>query len=243
MRQTPHFRTCPFPVLLVWGLLCAALLTGCGTKVGNTLSNDVNLDLASQPVVQVDNWVRLSPVQVYVQPDAGPLSPPKALFMPFRVTQQMEQASAVGNNISRLIWQTWLQNRVFGTIEFAATNTPYRPDVALAMGAQRGADLVVGGYVTHYFDGGTVGDTVVSIAIEIYDVHSGNLMWSMAQGGVMPRSTVSDYLLFATKSRMPTDPAAAVLAALGQSMGIQVRNWVSPQPPQRPWYQPQPKAF
>lgn len=224
-------------------LLAVLALAGCGTQTGQTLSNDVNFDLASQPVIQVDNWVRASPVQVYVHPDVGPQSPPKALFLPFRVTQQMEQASVVGNNISRLVWQTWLQHKVLDTIEYAYSAPPYRPDVALAMGAQRGADLVVGGYITHFIDGGTVGDTSVSIAIEAYDVRTGNLLWSMAQGGGMPRSTVSDYLIFATKSRMPSDPSAAVIATLARDMGLQIRNWTNPQPPERPWYKPQPKAF
>lgn len=218
-------------------------LAGCGTPVGRTLSDNVDLDLASEPVIQVDNWVRRSPVQVYVHPDISPATPPKALFLPLRVTQQMEEASAVGANISRLIWQTWLQNKVLGTIEFANTNTPYRPDLALALGAQKRADLVVGGYITHFLDGGTVGDTVVSLSIEAYDVRTGNLMWSMAQGGTMPRSRVSDYLIFATKSRMPTDPAAAVIAALAADMGLKIRNWATDQPPEKPWYKVEPEAF
>ncbi|MEG1610416.1 MAG: hypothetical protein RR317_04460, partial [Bilophila sp.] len=146
-------------------------LTGCGEAM-HTLSDSVDFDLASQPTVRFDNWVRVSPVQVYVHPDIAPATPPKALFVPFRVTQQMENATSLGHNISRMVWQGWLQHKVLGTIEMAQTNQPYRPDIALALGRQRGADLVIGGYITHFIDGGTVGDSVVSIASEAYDVHS-----------------------------------------------------------------------
>lgn len=245
MRHLP-FLSCRAAMLPAVAALVLSL-SACGGPVGRALSDNVDLDLASQPTIQIDNWVRLSPVQVYVHPDVSPETPPKALFVPFRMTQRMEEASAIGSNVSRLVWQTWLQNRVLGTIEFSTTSTPYRPDIALALGRQRGADLVVGGYITHFLDGGTVGDTVVSIAIEAYDVRSGNLLWSMAQGGTMPRSTVSDYLILATKSRMPADPAAAVISAISRDMGLKVRAWADPQAPQpeeeKPWYIMEPKAF
>lgn len=245
MRHVP-FSLCRFAVRPAVAALILSL-AGCGGPVGRALSDRVNLDLASQPTIQIDNWVRLSPVQVYVHPDVSPETSPKALFVPFRVTQRMEEASAVGVNVSRLVWQTWLQNQVLETIEFSTVGTPYRPDLALALGRQRGADLVVGGYITHLLDGGTVGDTAVSIAVEAYDVRSGNLLWSMAQGGTMPRSRVDDYLILATKSRMPTDPAAAVISAIARDMGLKVRAWADPQaqPPaeEKPWYSTEPKAF
>lgn len=225
-------------VILV--LISLFSFTGCA---GSGLSDSVDFSLASQPAIYLDNWVRLSPVQVYVHPDIAPPVPPKALFVPFRVTQQMENATPFGLNISRMVWQSWLQNKVLNTIEMAQTTQPYRPDIALAMGKQRGADLVVGGYITHFIDGGTVGDSVVSLSIEAYDVHTGNLLWSMAQGGLMPRSNVSDYLLFSTKSRMPADPVSAVVFAIGRDMGLQVRNWAIPQPPQKSGFKSEPKAF
>lgn len=200
--------------------LSMTLLTGC-----TVVSENVDFDLASQPTIHIDNWVRRSPVQVYVYPSGDPAVPPKTLFVPFRMTQRMENATVIGTNVSRIVWQSWLQHEVLDTIEFANTNTPYRTDVALALARQRGADMVVGGYVTHILDGGTVSDTVVSISVEAYDVKTGNMIWSMAEGGTMPRSNTSDYLILATKSRMPTDPLAAVISTLGRDMGLKVREW------------------
>lgn len=225
-------------------LLCfLILLAACSSQTTRSISNSGDFDLASEATIYIDNWVRRGPVQVYVHPDIAPSTPPKALFMPFRVTQKMENAVTIGRNISTMIWQTWLQNKVLSTIELARTETPYRPDIALAMGRQRGADLVIGGYITHFVDGGTVGDTTVSIAVEIYDVHNGNLLWSMAQGGLMQSSKVNDYLLVATRTRMPTDPAAAVITALAQDMGLKVRDWAVPQLQSSPDRGNEPQAF
>lgn len=226
-------------------LICTLNLAGCGTQAGQMLSNHVDFDLASQPTIYSDNWVRLSPVQIYVHPDVSPETPPKALFVPFRMTQRMEEATPIGRNISHIVWQTWLQNQVLGTIEFSNSSTPYRPDIALSLGRQRGADLVIGGYITHFLDGGTAGESVASIAVEAYDVRSGNLLWSMAQAGSMPRDNVSDYLLFAVKSRMPTDPVAAIVSAMARDMGLKIRDWANPQPPEpeESWFGKEPNAF
>ena len=230
--------------LLLVLLLSLALLNACASSNGpQNAGLTANVDLASEPTVYVDNLVRQSEVQLYVHPDAPPLEPPKALFVPLRLTQQMENALTIGYNLSRLYWQSWLQEKVFPVLEFASTNAPYRPDLALALGRQRGADLVVGGYITHFMDGGTTGDSAVSVAIEIYEVKTGNLLWSMAQGGLMQKVAANDYLLFAVKARMPADPASAVLMTLGRDMGRTVRNWIEPDPPKAPWYKREPGAF
>lgn len=201
------------------------MLCACSPGTKQSMNNNVEFDLASEAVIYQDNWVRLSPLQVYVYPTGDPAKTPRTLFVPFRVTQRMENATIVGQNISRVIWQSWLQGEVFDTLEFSSTNTPYRSDVALALGRQRGADLVIGGYVTHFLDGGTVSESAVSITVEAWDVHSGNMLWSLGQGGLMPASTVSDYLLFATKSRMPRDPAGVIISAIGRDMGRKIRSW------------------
>lgn len=215
-------------------LLGCLLLAGCG---------NVNMDMASQPEVFVDNGVVRNPVQVYIQPDRPPQAAPRTLFMPFRVTQQMENATVIGRNISYYIWQNWLQAQVFSVCEFAQTNTPYRPDMALAMARAKGADMVVGGYVTHIVDGGTTGDSSLSVAIEAYDVASGNLIWSMAQGGYIQQAKVNDYLLFAVNTRMPMSALGAIASTLAVDMGTKVKHWITPPAPEKPFFTSEPPAF
>lgn len=188
----------------------------------------VNLDLASQPTFYVDDWVRRGNPQILVHPVGTPATKPTALFVPLRVTQPMNEPSIVGNNISRMVWQNWLQNQVFPVIEFDGGATPFRPDIALRLARQKGAQVVIGGYVTYFVDGGTVGDTRVSLQLDIYDVATGQLVWSMVHAGLLERQFTNDYLLFAVKARMPSDPAWAVTNTIAADMGTQVKNWLTP---------------
>lgn len=231
------------PMRIIILLLMIQMLlsvTGCGslTSAGQSIRDSVNFDLTSQPEIILDNWVNTSPVQIYVYPTTPPPSPPKALFIPFRMTQQIENFLTVGRNISHIVWQNWLQNEVFSTLEFLRSDITYRPDIALSIAEQKGADLVVGGYVTDFIDGGTRGDTRVSLAIEIYEVKTGNLLWSMAVAGTMQASKVNDYILFATRIRMPTNPSSAVITVLSEKMGEKVKKWISPSIKNVPWHLP-----
>ncbi len=201
------------------------LLGGCSTQAGRTVVSDVDIALNRQTVFYWDDWVRKGQPQIFVSPDRAPEAPPTAVFMPLRLTQQMEHANSIGYNLSRVVWQTWLQNNTLPAIEFAEGAPPYRRDLALAYGRQRGADLVIGGTINYYKDGGTVGDSAVSIALEIYDVKTGNMLWSFGQAAVMQSSKVSDYLLFATKSRVPTDPVIACLTAASADLARMVQAW------------------
>ena len=214
------FRAC-----LAVLLLMPALLSGCSTQTGRTVTSNVDFALNRQTVFYWDEWVRKGEPQIFISPDRAPENPPTAVFMPLRMTQQMEHANSIGYNLSRIVWQTWLQNNTLPTIEFAEGAPPYRRDLALAYGRQRKADLAIGGTINYYKDGGTVSDSAVSIALEIYDVKSGNLLWSFGQAAVMQSAKVNDYLLFATKTRVPTDPAMACLAAISTDLSRMVQAW------------------
>jgi hypothetical protein len=218
------------PVCLAASLL-VCFLSGCSTSIGRAYTSNVDFSMGGARAIYWDEWVRKAEPQIFVSPDQAPDNPPTAVFMPFRVTQQMEHANSVGYNLSRIVWQTWLQHGVLPAIEFADGAPPYRPDLALAYGRQRKADLVIGGTINYFHDGGTVGDSAVSLSLEIYDVSSGNMLWSLGQAALMQSAKVNDYLLFATRSRMPTDPATACLTAVAGDLARMVRAWAYNAPP------------
>lgn len=223
------------PRFALWSLFaCITLLASCA---------NVDMDMTTQPTLFINNAVQRNPVQIYVQPDRPPMTSPRTLFMPFRVTQKMEEATILGRNISYYIWQNWLQTQVLSVCEFAMTDVAYRPDHALAMARSKGADMVVGGYITHIVDGGTTGDSSLSVSIEAYDVHTGNLLWSMAQGGYMQQAKVKDYLLFAVNTRMPMSSIGAISSTLAQDMGLKVKHWITPPPPASKSFGQDPPAF
>lgn len=206
--------------------LCALFcLSGCQT--GRGVQEHVWFDPAGKLMVYQDQWVQRNPPEVHVQPSSAPPAELRVLFIPFRVTQPMDNPTMLGYSTARTMWQTWLTMRLFPNLEFSGDDTPYRRDRAVQLARARGADMVVGGFVTHVYAGGTVGDSQLAVQVEAHDVRSGQMVWSMAQSGLMPASKTTDYFLFTTKQRMPSDPLHAITQAMASDMGRQIQNWLS----------------
>lgn len=211
------------PMAMILGLLLA--LVGCTTMRG--LDEHVIIDPAGKNIVYRDAWVQRNPPDVHVSPASAAPADLMVLFVPFRVTQPIDNPTILGYSTARVFWQTWLQMRLFPNLEFTGDDTPYRRDRALALAKGRGADMVVGGFVTHVYSGGTVGETQLAIQLEAHDVRSGQLVWSMAQGGKIPAPQSTDYFVVSTKTRMPGDPLQKLTQVLASDMGKQVQTWIA----------------
>ena len=209
-------------------LLFVLLLSGCSTVRG--INEHVRFDPTGKNTIYRDQWVHRDPPEVHVQPISHEGSSLKVLFIPFRVTQAMENPSVAGYSVARIVWQTWLTMQLFPAMEFSGDDTPYRRDRAVQLGRMRGADMVVGGFVTYLYAGGTAGSSQVAIQVEAHDTRSGQLVWSLAQSGMMPAEQTTDYLLFATKSRLPSDPIHAIVQALAGDMGTVIQTWTAGPP-------------
>lgn len=208
-------------------LLClaTALLAGCSTWRG--VDEHVLLDPSDKTIFYRDSWVQRNQPEVHVRPVSAAPSNIKVLFIPFRVTQSMDNPTVLGYTAARTMWQTWLTMRIFPNMEFSGDDTPYRRDRAVALARSRGADMVIGGFVTYVYAGGTAGDSQMAVQVEAHDASTGQLVWSMAQSGFIPASRKTDYFLFATKTRMPSDPLHAIVQAIASDMGRQLQDWVS----------------
>ena len=211
-------------------LFFSLLFSSCSAS--NPTAN-VTGDLATPLQVQLNNWVRRQPPQVYVRPNISPASPPTALMVPLRVTQEIRDPVTLSRNLSRTFWQGWLNQKAFSVLEYAYDAQPYDPKRALALGKQKGADLVVGGYITHYLDGGHTGSSSVSISIEIWESATGILLWSLAQAGLLEYQSAHDFYLFQVRTRQPVDPPSAILQLLAAEMGQMMHDWAHNVPPKR----------
>jgi hypothetical protein len=160
---------------------------------------------------------------VYPKDASG--SDPSVLFVPFRVTQKITDPEMIGYAQSRTVYQTWLSMEIFPAMEYAAEQGPFRRDRALALAQAKGADLVVGGFVTYYLAGGGTADSQLAIQVEIYDVPSGQLVCSMAQSALMPARETNDFIIFAVKTRLPSDPMYALTKTMAEDMGQLLRGW------------------
>ncbi len=202
------------------------LLSSCATL--DTAGDHTRFELAGDRTVYRDQWTRRDPPLVYVRPKDAAGADLSALFVPFRVTQPITNPEIVGYSEARTVWQTWLSMELFPAMEFSSDLGPYRRDRALAMARSKGADIVVGGFVTYYFAGGTAGNSQVALQVEIHDARSGELIWSMAQSALMPASETNDFLLFATKTRLPSDPIYVLTKVIAQDMGAVIRASLNP---------------
>jgi TolB-like protein len=210
------------------GILFAAFLAfaGCSKDPMDTpFSASLAGDFSTPVQIQVDNFVRRKPPMVYVSPRANADQKPRALFVPLRCMQQIANPVSFSDMISRQIWQMWLSQGGFAVLEYAPDAGLFEPQRALSLARQKGADYVVGGYINHYMDGGSGGESSVSLAVEMYDVKSGALLWSMAQAGYMEARQVHDFYLFSIKERNPLDVSGLIVRTLAWDMGDTVLAW------------------
>lgn len=219
-------RSKPLPAALLALLtLSLALLSGCGT---NPVNVSMTGEMATPYHVHYTENVTRNPPILFVQPSGSPDEPLTALFVPLRVTQNINHSKNISRNLSRQLWQIWLSQKAFATLEYDDSISPHRVSDALPLARKRGAKLLIGGYITHLMDGGTVADSEESITLEIYEVATGNLLWSMGQGARLDKKQASDFYLFSIQSRMPGDPLGLITRTLAQDMGMEIYYWVNP---------------
>lgn len=229
--QSLAARACPLARMALaatLGLLLF-LLWGCSRAPDNSRQSfGLAGDLSTPLQVRVSNFVRRQPPAIYVRPMEPLGYRPTALFVPLRAVQQIRDPVSFSAMFSRQVWQVWLSLNAFATLEYDAKSGPFEPQRSLALARARGADMLVGGYINHYMDGGSGGTSSLSLAIEVYDAKSGTLLWSMAQGGLMDARQVHDFYLFSVTEVNPEDPSGLIARALAWDMGRQVLGWVDP---------------
>ena len=219
-------RTFALPLLvLVLGLVAS----GCAKSPDDSRSAvTLTGDLSTPIQIQTDNFVRRQPPVAYVSPTAPLGHKPTALFVPLRMVQQTTNAVTFSDLLSRQIWQVWLSLGAFQTLEYAPWAGPFERERALAIARQQGAELLVGGYINHFMDGGSGGESSVSLSMEVYDVKTGTLLWSLAEGGSMEARKVHDFYLFSITERNPADPSGLITRSLAWDMGRLILGWVDP---------------
>lgn len=217
------------PSLRITVFLLLLVCLGCSKSPDNSrISLEATDDFATPFQIQIDNHVRRQPPAIAIRPQGRMTHRPKAVFLPFRMVQQINGADSFSRQLSRQIWNILLSQSIFHTLEFVETSVPYREDLALQVGRSKGAELAVGGYINHYFDGGASGTSSLSIELVIYDVRSGVLLWRMAQGGMLESRQSHDFYLFAIKERNPDDPAGLIARSLAWDMSQLLLGWVNP---------------
>lgn len=218
------------PVKILFSMLLLFCAVGCARSPDDSYSSISLAGSFSTPFqIRTDNFVRRQPPAVYVRPEAPIGYRPRALFVPLRAVQQIGQAVTFSDMVSRQVWDVWLSQGAFSALEYAPQAGPFDRNRALALAKRKGADFVVGGVINHFMDGGSGGESSVSLGIEVYDVKTGNLIWSLAQAGLMEKEKTHDFYLFSVTERNPGDPSGLIVRSLAWDMGNLIRQWVNPQ--------------
>ena len=200
-----------------------ALLFGCGLP-----RDRVDFDLAAPATVYTDSKIQIAQPQVLIHPNVNLEAKPTALMVPLGVTQAMNDQLLVSQGVSRQVWQQMLQEAAFSALELTDMRPPYRVDMALPLASSLGADLLVGGYVTYYLDGGHSGDSSISIHFETYDVKTGNLIWSVVHAASLPYKYYRDFIIIQARDRRPADPMGGLIAAVAGDFAQLLHMWTEP---------------
>jgi hypothetical protein len=191
--------------------------------------------LTEQSQVYVDTWVKRDNPAVFVQPMNAPSRPFKAVILPFDVQQDVRFASNIGKQLTEVLWQGWNKEQAFPSLFYEPTMLGVTKEQAILIGRDRGADCVVMGHFSYILNGGTQSDSTISMAFDIFDVNTGQRIWSMAHTGrIDPGLLRTDYVLFTRNARMPMDPMWSIMMAMAADTGGILKKWNNGQQYQSP---------
>lgn len=196
---------------------------------GQSMERKVNMDIGSGTIFKYE-WVERNPPEVHVYPSEAPTEAPAALMVPFTMMQAMppHQGEYIAQEVSRIFWQTWLKEEMLPVIEYDTSKELYTLNRSLAMAKAKGADLLITGQIPYFLSGGTLGLTQVAVRVEMYDVASGELLWSFVHGGNIQVKETRDYIFFDAESKVPADPVYVVCRVLAHDIAAIVKDWISP---------------
>lgn len=194
-------------------ILCAfaLLVAGCAS----TDRYDVNLYGIDY---QDDAEILMGELVEAVTPASMPDTGYRALILPFALRQDIAVRKDVGREMADIFRRAWLERRVFGAMEYDSSRPWPGLDAAMSLARAKGANILVTGNVSQFYEGGGAGRTSVSVTAEVYWVPDGTLIWSAAQAAAMESGPVKDYVVVRSQVRLPENPTYAVMHALSLSM-------------------------
>lgn len=215
-----------------------ALLCSCSTIKGtaryisdsadefaNVRGGRSDFDLARGWRIYKDAGIYTGEIVTRIHPTANLEEKPTALFVPLGLVQNSRDHQAISLGVSRLIYDTFLAEQTFAVLEYNDYVIPHRTEDMLPVAREKGADYLIGGIINQFYDGGAAGDSRFAVQLFVYQVESGDLMWSLHHSGVLPYKPDSDYALFKVKNRMPVNPMSTLISVVGGELATLLHYW------------------
>lgn len=215
------------PVCLVL-ILCAC--TAAERRGYGIVPDGITHDFGSKTTLYEKSTVS-RPERPFVDlaPENSPDRELTAVVLPFRVVQETDWSRHLGREISSIFWRTWLAQKQFRILEYLEGYDWIGGMDAVSKARFLGADLAIGGEITHFMAGGTTGRSELSVRIYAYDAQSASLVWSITHAGAMDPGVIDDNILYWKKKRMPADPMYAVARQLAADIGQEFIRWRNPE--------------
>lgn len=188
----------------------------------------VDLAVTDQTRIYRDAPVQRTPLLVSVQPKERTYAPIKALVYPLWVSQQTIDQRTIGRSLGRVMVQTWNAQQLFPALVYDEDLVYRNAEKAVIQGRMRGADVVVTGVVSYYYDGGSLDDSGISLRVNIFDTRSGQAIFSMEQAARIESHLVEDWILWSARTRLPPSPMQAMVASIAQDMSVPLASWLPP---------------
>lgn len=215
-----------------------ALLCSCSTIKGtaryisdsadefaNVRGGRSDFDLARGWRIYKDAGIYTGEIVTRIHPTANLEEKPTALFVPLGLVQNSRDHQAISLGVSRLIYDTFLAEQTFAVLEYNDYVIPHRTEDMLPVAREKGADYLIGGIINQFYDGGAAGDSRFAVQLFVYQVESGDLMWSLHHSGVLPYKPDSDYALFKVKNRMSVNPMSTLISVVGGELATLLHYW------------------
>lgn len=224
--------------LFLFFVLISALLCSCSTIKGtaryisdstsdyvNARGGRADFDLANGMRIYEDAGIYTGEIVTRVHPTANLEGKPTALFVPLGLVQNSRDHQAVSLGVSRLVYESFLAEQTFAALEYYDYIVPYRTEDMLPVAREKGADYLIGGVINQYYDGGANGDSRFALQLYVYQVDSGDLMWSLHHSGVLPYKPEKDNSFYRVKTRMPVNPMTTLIAAVSDELAVLIHYW------------------
>lgn len=207
--------------------VCFVGIIGSALTACDSINRRASVDLSRSVVVYNLEEVERSKPEVYVYPMNPSPFPPKALMLPFSVSQALGpgEAEPLSKNMTRIFWQAMVKEEAFPVLEYDESVYPYTLGQALVLARAKGADMVIVGNIPYFITGGSSGMNQLVMHMEVYDVQTSELIWSVTSAGALDAKPSQDFIFFHRQSKLPTDSLYAVAMALGSDMGKVLYDW------------------